>query len=45
MDKFRAFNPLSELADIFSNFDDVVDDFFNKRVSCIYMFVWYEIYS
>jgi hypothetical protein len=45
MDKFHAFNPLSELADIFSNFDDVVDDFFNKRVSCIYMFVWYEIYS
>ena len=35
MDKFRMFNPLSELADIFSNFDDVVDDFFNKRVSCI----------
>ena len=38
MDKFRAFNPLSELADIFSNFDDVVDDFFNKRVSCICFF-------
>lgn len=30
---FRFPNPLVELADMFSNFDDVVDDFFNKRVS------------
>jgi hypothetical protein len=33
VEKFRIPNPLAELADIFSNFDDVVDDFFNKRVS------------
>ncbi|KAL7545939.1 hypothetical protein ACHAWF_009287 [Thalassiosira exigua] len=25
-------NPLAELADMFSNFDDIVDDFFNKRM-------------
>ena len=30
---FRFPNPLVELVDMFSNFDDVVDDFFNKRVS------------
>jgi hypothetical protein len=30
---FRFPNPLAELADMFSNFDDIVDDFFNKRVS------------
>jgi hypothetical protein len=30
---FRIPNPLAELGDILSNFDDVVDDFFNKRVS------------
>ncbi|KAL7437991.1 hypothetical protein ACHAXH_003700 [Discostella pseudostelligera] len=29
---FRFPNPLVELADMFSNFDDVVDDFFNKRM-------------
>ena len=40
MERFRMPNPLSELADIFSNFDDVVDDFFNKRVSDI-LFVRY----
>jgi hypothetical protein len=33
IEKFRIPNPLAELVDIFSNFDDVVDDFFNKRVS------------
>ena len=30
---FRIPNPLAELGDILSNWDDVVDDFFNKRVS------------
>jgi hypothetical protein len=35
MGQFRFPNPLAELADIFQNFDDVVDDFFNKRVSNI----------
>ncbi len=30
---FRFPNPLTELADMFTNFDDIVDDFFNKRVS------------
>jgi hypothetical protein len=43
MDKFRIPNPLAELADIFSNFDDVVDDFFNKRVSHlrrVYRILW-----
>jgi len=25
-------NPFAEIADMFSNFDDVVDDFFNKRM-------------
>ena len=30
---FRFPNPLADLADMFSNFDDIVDDFFNKRVS------------
>ena len=29
--------PFVELADIFSNFDDVVDDFFNKRVSTLFI--------
>ncbi|KAL3806591.1 hypothetical protein ACHAXA_011193 [Cyclostephanos tholiformis] len=32
IEKFRIPNPLAELVDIFSNFDDVVDDFFNKRM-------------
>ena len=26
-------NPLAEIADMFSSLDDVIDDFFNKRVS------------
>ena len=26
-------NPLTEIADMFSSLDDVIDDFFNKRVS------------
>mmetsp|Transcript_33564 Transcript_33564/g.71562 ORF Transcript_33564/g.71562 Transcript_33564/m.71562 type:complete len:158 (-) Transcript_33564:172-645(-) len=29
---FKIPNPFNELADMFSNFDDVVDDFFNKRM-------------
>ena len=30
-DKFSFPNPLSELGDMFSSLDDVIDDFFNKR--------------
>ena len=34
--------PFVELADIFSNFDDVVDDFFNKRVStALFIYCYY----
>ena len=29
---FKFPNPFAEIADIFQNFDDVVDDFFNKRM-------------
>ena len=32
-DGFQIPNPFAELGSMFSNFDDVVDDFFNKRVS------------
>ena len=31
--KFTFPNPLAEISDMLSNFDDVVDDFYNKRVS------------
>ena len=30
--QFSFPNPLSELADMWQNFDDIVDDFFNKRM-------------
>ena len=33
--------PFAELADIFSNVDDVVDDFFNKRVSTLFIYCYY----
>lgn len=32
MDKFNIPNPLVGIADMFSNLDDVIDDFFNKRM-------------
>mmetsp|Transcript_5439 Transcript_5439/g.11139 ORF Transcript_5439/g.11139 Transcript_5439/m.11139 type:complete len:162 (+) Transcript_5439:40-525(+) len=32
LEKINIPNPLAELADMFSNFDDVIDDFFNKRM-------------
>lgn len=32
MDKFNIPNPLVELGNMFSNFDDVIDDFFFKRM-------------
>ena len=31
-DRFQFPNPFAEILDIFQNFDDVVDDFFNKRM-------------
>ena len=30
--QFNFPNPLAELADMWQNFDDIVDDFFNKRM-------------
>jgi hypothetical protein len=30
--EFKFPNPFAEIAEIFQNFDDVVDDFFNKRM-------------
>ena len=30
--QFNFPNPLTELADMWQNFDDIVDDFFNKRM-------------
>ncbi|KAL3795853.1 hypothetical protein ACHAWO_010145 [Cyclotella atomus] len=30
--EFKFPNPFAEIADIFQNFDDVIDDFFNKRM-------------
>ena len=32
-DEFSIPSPLAELGDMFSSLDDVIDDFFNKRVS------------
>eukprot|EP00579_Thalassiosira_antarctica_P000979 CAMPEP_0201868680 /NCGR_PEP_ID=MMETSP0902-20130614/2465_1 /ASSEMBLY_ACC=CAM_ASM_000551 /TAXON_ID=420261 /ORGANISM="Thalassiosira antarctica, Strain CCMP982" /LENGTH=151 /DNA_ID=CAMNT_0048394045 /DNA_START=25 /DNA_END=480 /DNA_ORIENTATION=+ len=32
VDGFQIPNPFAELGSMFSNFDDVVDDFFNKRM-------------
>ena len=32
VNKLNIRNPLTELLDMFSNFDDVIDDFFNKRM-------------
>mmetsp|Transcript_29437 Transcript_29437/g.62491 ORF Transcript_29437/g.62491 Transcript_29437/m.62491 type:complete len:148 (-) Transcript_29437:202-645(-) len=32
MDKFNIPNPITGLVDMFSNLDDVIDDFFNKRM-------------
>ncbi len=32
LEKINIPNPLAELGDMFSNFDDVIDDFFNKRM-------------
>ena len=32
-DKFSFPNPVAEIGDMFSSLDDVIDDFFNKRVS------------
>jgi len=31
-EKFSFPNPLSELGDMFQNLDDIIDDFFNKRM-------------
>ena len=33
VDKFNFPNPLAEIGNMFSSLDDVIDDFFNKRVS------------
>ena len=32
-EKFSFPNPVAEIGDMFSSLDDVIDDFFNKRVS------------
>jgi len=45
-DKFSFPNPVAEISDMFSSLDDVIDDFFNKRVSenhTIYTFCSYHI--
>ena len=45
-DKFSFPNPVAEIGDMFSSLDDVIDDFFNKRVSenhTIYTFCSYHI--
>lgn len=43
MDKFNIPNPLVELGNMFSNFDDVIDDFFFKRVSTAYCLVDFSL--
>jgi len=37
--QFSIPNPLAELGDMFSSLDDVIDDFFNKRVSVTIIFL------